>query len=76
MLCWRLPNSKTTVQGWPQRGDTVPYGFRLEDGQVIPDDEEQTVVALVGSLRASGASLREIARTCPRPDSEFIPPSS
>jgi len=42
-------------------GGTVPYGFRLEDGQVIPHDDEQEIVALVGRLRAAGASLREIA---------------
>jgi len=42
-------------------GGTVPYGFRLEEGQVVPHEDEQAVVALVGRLRASGASLREIA---------------
>lgn len=42
-------------------GGRVPYGFRLKQGEVVPDDAEQTVVALVGRLRTSGASLREIA---------------
>jgi DNA invertase Pin-like site-specific DNA recombinase len=42
-------------------GGTVPYGFRIEDGRVVPDDDEQVVVALVGKLSAGGASLREIA---------------
>jgi DNA invertase Pin-like site-specific DNA recombinase len=41
-------------------GGRAPYGFRIEDGVVVPDDAEQTVVALVGRLRASGASLRDI----------------
>jgi DNA invertase Pin-like site-specific DNA recombinase len=42
-------------------GGRVPYGFRLEQGQVVPDDAEQVVVALVGRLKAGGSSLREIA---------------
>ena len=42
-------------------GGRAPYGFRVEDGQVVPDDAEQVVVALVGRLPASGASLRQIA---------------
>jgi len=42
-------------------GGRAPYGFTIEDGQVVPDDAEQAVVALVGRLRASGSSLREIA---------------
>jgi DNA invertase Pin-like site-specific DNA recombinase len=42
-------------------GGTVPYGFRLEDGQVVQDDEEQKVVALVGRRALAGVSLRQIA---------------
>ena len=42
-------------------GGRIPYGFKLENGEIVTDDNEQTVVALVGRLRASGASLREIA---------------
>ena len=42
-------------------GGRAPYGFRIEDGQVVPDDAEQVVVALVGRLRDSGASLRDIS---------------
>lgn len=41
-------------------GGTVPYGFRLVDGQVLPDPDEQVVVALVGRMAASGLSLRAI----------------
>ena len=39
----------------------MPYGFRLEDGQVVTDDDEQVVVELVRRLSTSGASLRQIA---------------
>jgi len=42
-------------------GGRARYGFKIDDGKVVPDDAEQVVVALVGRLRASGASLREIA---------------
>jgi DNA invertase Pin-like site-specific DNA recombinase len=42
-------------------GGTLPYGFRLEDGQLIQDAEEMVVVELVGRLAAGGASLRSIA---------------
>ena len=41
-------------------GGTVPYGFRLEDGQVVPDDEEQKVVDLVGRRARAGVSFRGI----------------
>ena len=50
--------AKATTGGF--LGGRAPYGFRIEDGQVVPDDAEQAVVALVGRLRASGASLRDI----------------
>ena len=42
-------------------GGTVPYGFRLEDGQVIQDKAEQEVGQLVARLASTGASLRTIA---------------
>ena len=35
-------------------GGTVPYGFRLEDGQVVQDDDEQEVVKLVGRRALGG----------------------
>ena len=37
-------------------GGSVPYGFRLEDGQVVQDNEEQKVVALVGRRALAGVS--------------------
>ena len=52
-------------------GGTVPYGFRLEDGQVVQDDEEQKVVALVGRRALAGASLRQIADELERRDSDL-----
>jgi len=41
-------------------GGLPPYGFKVEDGEVVVDDAEQEVVQLVGRRRASGASLRDI----------------
>jgi DNA invertase Pin-like site-specific DNA recombinase len=43
-------------------GGTLPYGFQLEDGQVVPDPDEQKVVALVGRMTLGEKSLREICR--------------
>ncbi len=42
-------------------GGTVPYGFRLEDGQVVTDPLEQEVAQLIARMASSGASLRTIA---------------
>ena len=42
-------------------GGEVPYGYRLEDGRLVPDAGEQKAVALIRELHAAGASLREIA---------------
>ena len=47
-------------------GGTVPYGFRLKDGHVFPDDEEQIVVAHVGRRAMAGVSLRQIAEELDR----------
>lgn len=40
-----------------------PFGYKAESGALVPDDEEQAVLARIGELRAAGASLREIAAT-------------
>lgn len=37
------------------------YGFRLDEGRVIADADEQRAVALVAELRGAGRSLRSIA---------------
>jgi len=42
-------------------GTTPPYGYRLEDGRLVPDAGEQKAVALIRELHATSASLREIA---------------
>lgn len=43
-------------------GGRVPFGFRLaDDGRaLIPNDDEQRIVAMVRALRAEGATLRAI----------------
>lgn len=42
-------------------GGQVPYGFRSENGNLVPDETEQEALATMRELRASGASLRVIA---------------
>jgi DNA invertase Pin-like site-specific DNA recombinase len=42
-------------------GGEPPYGWRACDGSLVRDAEEQTVVAHVQSLRATGTSFRKIA---------------
>ncbi len=42
-------------------GGRAPYGFRLVNGEVVPDEAEQEVVQLVGRMHLTGSSLREIA---------------
>ncbi len=49
-------------------GGRVPYGYRLADGSIVPDDDEQRIVALVGEFRQSGLSLRRIAAELERRD--------
>lgn len=41
-------------------GGATPYGFRLEDGHLVEDENEQKAIALMLKLRADGATLREI----------------
>jgi DNA invertase Pin-like site-specific DNA recombinase len=42
-------------------GGTVPYGFRLVEGQVLTDEDEQKVGQLIARRVAAGKSLRNIA---------------
>lgn len=39
-----------------------PFGYRAEDGELVPDPEEQDALALMRRLRDEGESLRGIAR--------------
>ncbi len=45
-----------------ERVGGVPYGYRLEDGRVVEDADEQATVARARELRAAGLSLRRIGR--------------
>jgi DNA invertase Pin-like site-specific DNA recombinase len=38
-----------------------PFGFRSEDGVLVPDDDEQVVLERITELHRDGRSLREIA---------------
>jgi DNA invertase Pin-like site-specific DNA recombinase len=42
-------------------GGRPPYGYRIQGGELVPDETEQEVVKLVQKLQRSGSSLREIA---------------
>jgi DNA invertase Pin-like site-specific DNA recombinase len=39
-----------------------PFGYRIDDGELVPDRAEQAALSRIAELRASGATLREIAR--------------
>src|SRR6185312_780981 len=39
-----------------------PYGYCIADGSLVPDPAEQAALVRIAELRASGATLREIAR--------------
>ena len=39
-----------------------PYGYRIADGSRLPDPAEHAALVRIAELRASGATLREIAR--------------
>ncbi len=49
------------AQGEKTGGD-VPYGYRVENGRLVPHPEEQKAVALILDLHLAGFSLRGIAR--------------
>jgi DNA invertase Pin-like site-specific DNA recombinase len=46
----------------PRQGGSPPFGYRAEDGQLVPDPVEQAALARIAELREEGATLREIAR--------------
>jgi DNA invertase Pin-like site-specific DNA recombinase len=44
-------------------GGAPPFGYRAEGRELVPDDEEQAILARIRELRGEGASLRQIAAT-------------
>lgn len=40
-----------------------PFGFRVEDGELVPDEGEQETLNRARELQAGGVSIREIATT-------------
>lgn len=40
-----------------------PFGFRVEEGELVADEDEQATLARARELQQSGASIREIATT-------------
>jgi DNA invertase Pin-like site-specific DNA recombinase len=62
MLAKRMRNgraAKAEAGGYAYGGP--PYGQRAAGGQLIPDEDEQGVLARMRQLRDGGASLRQIA---------------
>ena len=43
-------------------GGDIPIGYRLEDGRLIPNIEEQRAIKRIFQLRGEGFSLRQIVR--------------
>lgn len=43
-------------------GGETPYGYRQENGMLVPDLEEQTVIRKILNLRGKGYSIRRIVR--------------
>ena len=56
--CFALAHKRASGE---KTGGDVPYGYRLEDGHLVPDAAEQKAVALIRELHAAGNSLRQIA---------------
>ena len=43
-------------------GGKVPYGFYVKDGYLVPDEDQQAVIAVVQELRQEGVPLRKVAK--------------
>jgi DNA invertase Pin-like site-specific DNA recombinase len=43
-------------------GGSPPYGYRVEDGQLVANPAEQAVLVRIAELRAQGSTFRQIAR--------------
>jgi DNA invertase Pin-like site-specific DNA recombinase len=44
-------------------GGSPPFGYRVEDGQLVANPAEQAVLIRIAELRSQGATFRDIART-------------
>jgi DNA invertase Pin-like site-specific DNA recombinase len=56
-----IRSAAQTANGQRQ-GGSPPFGYRAEDGQLVPDPAEQAALARINELRSEGATLRQIAR--------------
>ncbi len=53
-----MPNAPGPVLRWTRR----PYGYRLEDGQVVADEHEADVLRRTADRLLEGASLASLVR--------------
>jgi DNA invertase Pin-like site-specific DNA recombinase len=64
MVVKRLRDGRQTKrQKGGYAGDGIPYGFRAEGAELVPDEVEQRLVERVQKLRADGASYRGVCAT-------------
>ncbi len=64
MIALRLRSGrKRKAQGGGYAYGAPPFGFRVEDGELVPDEGEQETLRRARELQEEGASIREIAAT-------------
>ena len=61
-LRMRAGRQRKAAQGGYAHG-APPFGWRAENSELVPDDDEQAVIARMRNMRNEGASLRDIAAT-------------
>ena len=54
-------SNRQIIAGELYRGGNPPFGFRVENGFLVEDPEQQNAIEIVKTLRAEGKSLRSIS---------------
>lgn len=64
MIALRLRSGrKRKAQGGGYAYGSPPFGLRVEDGELVPDESEQETLRRARALQNGGASIREIVST-------------